>query len=66
VNPKERFNFDKIINHPWFKDDKKKKINMPEVTDKIRAFNARRRFKKASLSVLAVSRLNAITGSKKK
>lgn len=48
VNPRERFGATEILGHEWMTSRNTPRVDMPEVSDKIREFNARRRLQKSS------------------
>ena len=48
VNPRERFGAAQIQEHEWMTSRNTPRVDMPEVSDKIREFNARRRLQKSS------------------
>lgn len=60
VNPTERFGADSILAHEWMSGEETPRSNMPQVTEKIRQFNSKRKFKKIANTALASSKLNAL------
>jgi Protein kinase domain. len=44
-DPKKRLNADEILSHPWIVGDVTPRKKLPQVTEKIKEFNAKRRFK---------------------
>ena len=57
VNPKERITAEGMLKHPWIIGKYNPKTNMPEVTHKIREYNARRKFRKIGHVAIAASRI---------
>ena len=49
LDPTKRFDADKILAHPWIVGEKTPRKQLPNVTNKIREFNAKRKFKVPSL-----------------
>lgn len=45
VDPSKRLNAQEILDHPWVSGDSTPRTELPNVTEKIREFNAMRRFK---------------------
>lgn len=45
VDPVKRLDADKILLHPWIVGEKTPRKNLPNVTNKIREFNAKRKFR---------------------
>lgn len=45
ANPSERLTAEEIYNHPWVVGDKTPRNPLPMVTDKIKEFNTKRRFR---------------------
>jgi serine/threonine protein kinase len=45
VDPELRMSADKILAHPWVIGEKTPRKQLPNVTDKIREFNAKRKFR---------------------
>jgi calcium/calmodulin-dependent protein kinase I len=64
VNPAERFGGDQILAHEWIAGEETPRRNMPQVTEKIREFNSRRKFRKFANTALASSKLNALIKNK--
>lgn len=60
INPAERFGADQILAHEWIAGEETPRRNMPQVTEKIREFNSRRKFRKFANTALASSKLNAL------
>jgi calcium/calmodulin-dependent protein kinase-4 len=49
IDPKARLDATQILEHPWVSGDSTPRSELPNVTDKIREFNAKRRFKVIAL-----------------
>lgn len=45
VDPSARLTADQILAHPWITGENTPRTELPNVTEKIREFNAKRRFK---------------------
>ena len=45
IDPKKRMTFEQLQGHPWVSGKETPRILLPEVTNNIRAYNAKRRFK---------------------
>lgn len=45
VDPSKRLNAQQILEHQWISGDSTPRKELPNVTEKIREFNAKRRFK---------------------
>jgi len=45
VDPSKRFNADQILSHPWICGEKTPRKQLPNVTDKIKEFNAKKEAK---------------------
>ncbi len=45
VEPSERLSAEKILEHPWVVGEKTPRKNLPQLTSKIREFNAKRKFR---------------------
>jgi len=45
VDPAKRMDADQILAHPWVVGEKTPRKQLPNVTSKIREFNAKRKFK---------------------
>jgi calcium/calmodulin-dependent protein kinase I len=45
LDPTKRWDSDKILAHPWIVGEKTPRKQLPNVTNKIREFNAKRKFK---------------------
>jgi len=50
VDPKKRMNADQILEHPWVLGEMTPRKILPNVTDKIRDFNSKRKFKRAEMA----------------
>jgi len=60
VDPKKRLRSDEILAHPWMVGDVTPRKNLPNITDKIREYNARKKFKKVGTLAMALGKWNAI------
>ena len=58
VNPSERFTADQILNHAWFAGNAPT-TDMPQITEQLRQFNAKRRFRKLGHVVQATNKFAA-------
>ena len=56
VDPKKRLTAEEISQHPWVVGEKTPRTELPKVTNKIKEFNTKRRFKKAAYLVMAANR----------
>lgn len=65
VNPKERCTAKQMMSHPWIVGTNNPHINMPDVANKIREYNVRRKFKKYGNTAIASNRLMSIIISKR-
>ncbi|KAL4505982.1 hypothetical protein ABPG72_013743 [Tetrahymena utriculariae] len=57
VDPKKRFNYEKISAHPWL-NGKSSDTSIPDIQKKIKNFSASKQFKKIKIVLQAVSKLN--------
>ena len=64
VDPKSRLDADAILAHPWVVGDDTPRIHMPAVTEAIKEFNAKRRFKRSAYMVIAANRFKNILKEK--
>ncbi len=55
VDPKKRPNSDEILAHVWMVGDATPRKNLPNITDKIREYNAKKKFK-----VILIKRLEKV------
>jgi len=63
VEPSKRLNADQILKHPWVVGDVTPRKNLPSVALKIKEFNARRKFRRAQMMVIAANKFkNALKG----
>lgn len=60
VNPKERFTADQILNHAWFSGIAPT-TDMPQITEQLRQFNAKRRFRKLGHVAVATNKFMAVS-----
>ena len=61
VDPKERLNADQILDHPWIKGDDNPLNELDSAKVKIAEFNARRKLKKATYSIIAANRFKSLS-----
>jgi calcium/calmodulin-dependent protein kinase I len=59
VDPLKRLNSDQILMHPWMSGDETPRKNLPNITDKIREYNAKKKFKKVGSLAIALGKWNA-------
>lgn len=64
VDPDERMTIDGILSHPWITGDDTPRTELPEVQDKIKKYNATRKLKKATYSIIAANRFKNIASTK--
>lgn len=55
TNPDDRPSAEEILEHPWLHS--KPNVDLPEVPQKIREFNARRRLRRAATAIMAINKL---------
>lgn len=60
VDPAKRFNADRILKSPWIMGESTPGKELSEVPKKIKEFNAKRRLKRASIAIIAQSRLKSL------
>jgi len=58
ADPKSRLKSDAILAHPWMVGDVTPRKALPNITDKIREYNAKKKFKKVGTLAMALSRWN--------
>jgi len=58
ADPRTRLKSDAILAHPWMVGDVTPRKNLPNITDKIREYNAKKKFKKVGTLAMALSRWN--------
>jgi len=56
ADPKARLTADEIISHPWIVGSSTPRVDLPNVTAKMKEFNAKRRLRRAAYSVMALNR----------
>jgi len=62
-DPSKRLNAREILKHPWIVADVTPRKHLPSVGTKIKEFNAKRRFKRAQMLVMAANKFkNALKG----
>jgi hypothetical protein len=49
VDPKKRMTVEEILAHPWVMGEKTPRTELPNVTDKMKEFNTKRKFKVRSI-----------------
>jgi serine/threonine protein kinase len=59
VNPKERFNADQILNHQWF-SGLAPTTSMPQITEQLKQYNAKRRFRKYANVAVATTKFMSV------
>jgi calcium/calmodulin-dependent protein kinase I len=59
VNPKERFNADQILGHAWF-SGLAPTTSMPQITEQLKQYNAKRRFRKYANVAVATNKFMAV------
>lgn len=52
VDPKKRMTAEEILAHPWVMGEKTPRTELPNVTDKIKEFNTKRKFKVTGYSFI--------------
>lgn len=52
MDPAKRLDADKILLHAWIVGEKTPRKNLPNVTNKIREFNAKRKFRVIKIFIL--------------
>ena len=60
VDPERRFGADDILNHEWVVGHNTPRTNMPEVTEKLREYNVKRRFRKYANTAIASNKFIAV------
>ncbi|EGR32749.1 protein kinase domain protein [Ichthyophthirius multifiliis] len=63
VDPKQRYGPEQILNHPWIKGEASKR-HLAESQEALRQYNARRRLRRAQLSVVAANRFKHLIMNK--
>eukprot|EP00744_Colponema_vietnamica_P001930 GILI01003122.1.p1 GENE.GILI01003122.1~~GILI01003122.1.p1 ORF type:complete len:325 (+),score=117.91 GILI01003122.1:112-1086(+) len=58
VDPARRLNADEILAHPWIKGEETPRDHLPNVTNRMKDFQAKKKFKQAALLALAVSSMS--------
>ena len=56
VNPKKRLTAEQLLAHPWIVGDSTPRKELSTFNDKMKEFNARRKFKRAAYLVMAANR----------
>jgi len=59
VDPEKRLKSDDILSHPWMVGDVTPRKNLPNITSKIREYNAKKKFKKVGTLAVAIGKWNA-------
>jgi len=59
ADPRKRLKSDQILAHPWMVGDETPRKNLPNITDKIREYNAKKKFKKVGTIAIALGKWNA-------
>jgi len=60
VDPKARFGADEILCHEWIAGHNTPRTNMPQVTEKIREYNVKRKFRKYANTAIASNKFMAV------
>lgn len=60
VKPSERLDIDGILNHPWITGEDTPRKELADVKEKIKKYNAARKLKKATLSIIAANRFKNV------
>jgi len=64
-DPTKRLKSDDILSHPWMVGDTTPRKNLPNITDKIREYNAKKKFKRVGTLAMALGKWNAAFKSDK-
>jgi serine/threonine protein kinase len=64
VDATKRITVDGILSHPWITGDDTPRTELPEVQNKIKKYNATRKLKKATYSIIAANRFKNIAFNK--
>ena len=59
-DPAERLNADQLMAHPWIIGEGTPRKSLPNVTQQIKEYNTRRKFKRATYLVMAANRFSNI------
>lgn len=59
-DPRARLSGKEIMEHPWIVGDVTPRKKLPQVTEKIKEFNAKRRFKRAQMMVMAANKWRSL------
>jgi calcium/calmodulin-dependent protein kinase I len=59
VDPEKRLKSDAVLSHPWMVGDVTPRKNLPNITSKIREYNAKKKFKKVGTLAVAIGKWNA-------
>lgn len=60
VDPAKRLNAEQIMAHPWIQGENTPRNQLPNVPEKMKEYNAKRRFKRAGYLVVAANRFKNI------
>lgn len=60
VDPKARLNAEQILAHPWIQGESTPRNQLASVPEKMKEYNAKRRFKRAGYLVVAANRFKNI------
>ena len=66
VNPRERITAKEMLEHPWIVGNENPLTNIPDVTNKIRHYNAHRKFRKFGNIAIATTKFLSIIKHKNK
>ena len=64
VEPSKRLDIEDILAHPWINGEDTPRTELPEVQDKIKKYNAARKLKRATYSIIAANRFKNILSEK--
>lgn len=60
VDPAKRMNAEQIMAHPWIQGESTPRNSLPTVSEKMKEYNAKRRFKRLGYLVVAANRFKNI------
>jgi serine/threonine protein kinase len=60
VKPAERLDIEGILAHPWITGEDTPRTELSDVKEKIKKYNAARKLKKATLSIMAANRFKNV------
>lgn len=59
-DPSERYDADQILNHPWLNNEEQPQVELNTVPEQMKEYIAKKRLKKAAITIMAVGRLNKL------